>query len=159
MTKNYVLRSVRSALVLSDDEMAGIFELVGHEIDKATMAALLKKEEEQGFIPCSDKVMRLFLNGLIISKRGKKEDKPVSADKPAAALTNNDIMKKLRIALELKEEDMLSILKLGDVDMSASELTALFRKPGHKHYKDCGDQFLRYFLKGLFLRFNLKQQS
>jgi len=64
-------------------------------------------------------------------------------------LTNNAILKKLRIALELKEDDMVGILKLADIDISKSELTALFRKEGHRNYKECGDQFLRNFLKGL----------
>jgi uncharacterized protein YehS (DUF1456 family) len=68
-------------------------------------------------------------------------------------LTNNAILKKLRIALQLKEDDMVGILKLAGVDISTSELTALFRKEGHRNYKECGDQFLRNFLKGLTLRY------
>ena len=73
--------------------------------------------------------------------------------KPDSRLTNNAILKKLRIALELKEDDMLGILKLANVDISKHELTALFRKEGHKNYKECGDQFLRKFLKGLSIRY------
>jgi uncharacterized protein YehS (DUF1456 family) len=130
--------------------MIEIFGLGGQNIDPAALSAFLKKEDEQGHIACRDKMMGSFLDGLIIHKRGRKETQP-GEEKPAA-LTNNDILKKLRIALELKEDDMLNILKLGDVDISKSELTALFRKKGHKHYKECGDQFLRYFFKGLALR-------
>jgi uncharacterized protein YehS (DUF1456 family) len=159
MTRNYVLRSVRSALELSDSEMARIFSLVGHEIDMPTLAALLKKEDEQGYLACSDKVLRIFLDGLIIRERGKREGQSAKVEKSVNVFTNNDILKKLRIALELREDDMLAVFKLGNVDMSPSELTALFRKQGHKHYKECGDQFLRYFLKGLYMRFNVKQQS
>jgi uncharacterized protein YehS (DUF1456 family) len=67
--------------------------------------------------------------------------------------SNNTILKKLRIALELKEDDMLGILKLSDVAVSKAELSAFFRKEGQKNYKECGDQFLRNFLKGLTLRY------
>jgi uncharacterized protein YehS (DUF1456 family) len=79
--------------------------------------------------------------------------KPGETRKPDSRLTNNAILKKIRIALELKEDDMLAILKLADVDLSKSELTALFRKEGHKNYKECGDQFLRKFLRGISIRY------
>jgi uncharacterized protein YehS (DUF1456 family) len=64
-------------------------------------------------------------------------------------LTNNDILKKLRVALELKDDDIVGILKLAEFDVTKSELTALFRKPDHPNYKECGDQLLRNFLNGL----------
>ncbi len=64
-------------------------------------------------------------------------------------LTNNDILKKLRVALELKDDDIVHILKLAEFDVTKSELTALFRKPDHPNYKECGDQLLRNFLNGL----------
>jgi uncharacterized protein YehS (DUF1456 family) len=72
---------------------------------------------------------------------------------PEPFLNNNAIMRKIRIALELKEDDMLGILKLDEVVISSSELSAFFRKKDHKNYKECGDQFLRSFLKGLALRY------
>jgi len=147
VTGSYILRNIRYAMNLDDSTMLGIFRLGGHDIDSAALSGLLKKEDEQGHIACSPEIMGSFLDGLIIHKRGKK-DTPTQMAK-RGALTNNDILKKLRIALELKEDDMLAVLKCGDVDISKSELTALFRKKGHKHYKECGDQFLRYFLKGL----------
>ena len=127
--------------------MSSIFRLGGSAVEPATLSALLKKEDEQGYIACSDKVMGQFLDGLIIHRRGQRETGP--AQKGQTALTNNDILKKMRIALELREDAMLNILRLGEVDISKSELSALFRKKGHKHYKECGDQFLRYFFRGL----------
>jgi uncharacterized protein YehS (DUF1456 family) len=147
VTGSYVLRSVRHALNLDNSEMIGIFRTGGYEIDAETLAALLKREDERGYRECSEKIIVMFLDGLIIQKRGRKEIQ-LSANKPEP-VTNNVILKKLRIALELKEADMLNILKLGNVEISKSELTALFRNKEHKHYKACGDQFLRYFLKGL----------
>lgn len=66
-------------------------------------------------------------------------------------MTNNDILKKLRVALKLRDEDIIQILKLAEFDVSKSELSALFRAEDHPNYKECGDQILRYFLNGLII--------
>jgi uncharacterized protein YehS (DUF1456 family) len=153
MTNNDILRRLRYALDISDPAMIKIFELSEYEIDQTGLSALLKKEEEEGYVDCGDKVMELFLDGLIVHRRGRKETKPGQTKKPDLPLTNNAILKKLRIALELKEDDMTGILKLAGVNISGHELTALFRKAGHRNYKECGDQFLRNFLKGLTIRY------
>jgi uncharacterized protein YehS (DUF1456 family) len=133
--------------------MIEIFKLSGHEVGQSTLTDLLKKDDEKGFADCSNNVMRFFLDGLILYKRGSHEGKPGQVKKPEPHLTNNAILKKLRIALELKEDDMLGILKLADADISKSELSALFRKEGHKNYRECGDQFLRNFISGLTVRY------
>ena len=138
---------------MNDSTLIEIFKLAEHEMDQATLTALLKKEEDKGFVACSDRILEYFLDGLILHRRGKKETDPGQAKKTVSPLTNNAILKKLRIALELKEDDMLGVLKLADIAVSKSELTALFRKQGHKNYKECGDQFLRNFLNGLFIRY------
>jgi uncharacterized protein YehS (DUF1456 family) len=153
MTNNDILRQLRYALNINDPTMIEIFKLADHEIEQSNLTGLLKKEDEEGFVNCSDNVLGYFLDGLILHKRGRKEIKPGETRKSDSRLTNNTILKKLRIALELKEDDMLGILKLANVDISKSELTALFRKEGHKNYKECGDQFLRKFLKGLSIRY------
>lgn len=153
MTNNDILRRLRYTLNINDSTMIEIFKLADHEIEQSNLTGLLKKEDEEGFVNCSDDVLGYFLDGLILHKRGRKEIKPGETRKSDLRLTNNTILKKLRIALELKEDDMLGILKLADVDISKSELTALFRKEGHKNYKECGDQFLRKFLKGLSIRY------
>jgi len=87
-----------------------------------------------------------------VHKRGRRESDSGEPPKPDASLNNNAILKKLRIALDLKEDDMLAIMKLAGVVISKSELRALFRNKGHKHFKECGDQFLRNFLQGLTIR-------
>ncbi len=153
MINNDILRQLRYALNINDSTMIEIFKLSDHEIEQSNLTGLLKKEDEEGFVNCSNDVLGYFLDGLILHKRGRKEIKPGETRKPDSRLTNNTILKKLRIALELKEDDMLGILKLADVDISKSKLTALFRKEGHKNYKECGDQFLRKFLKGLPIRY------
>ena len=67
-------------------------------------------------------------------------------------MINNDILKKLRIALELHDTDIIEILKLADFEVSSSEVNALFRNPEHKNYRECGDQLLRRFLDGLIIK-------
>lgn len=152
MTNNDILRRFRYALDMSDVAMIEMFKLGGHEIDKAGLAALLKKEEDAGYMACRDAVMTAFLDGLIVQKRGKKEGAPTPPAAPDR-LRNNVILKKMRIALNLNEDDMLAILKSADVVISSSELSALFRRKDHKHYKECGDQFLRSFINGLTKRY------
>ncbi len=66
-------------------------------------------------------------------------------------MDNNDIMKKLRVALHLRDDEIIKILSLVNFEVSASELSALFRKEDHPNYKPCGDQLLRNFLNGLVI--------
>ena len=66
-------------------------------------------------------------------------------------LTNNDILKKLRVALNLKDDDIIQILKLCDFEIGKTELSSFFRKDDHPNYRPCGDQLLRNFLNGLII--------
>lgn len=152
MANNDLLRSIRDALAIDEATMVRIFRESGREVGQSTIAALLKTEDEDGYIPCSDPILGYFLDGLIIHKRGKRDDSPLPAVQPAVRLTRNAIVKKLRIALDLKEDDMISILRSGRVEISKNDLGALFRKEGTKHYKECSDQLFKGFLKGLALR-------
>jgi uncharacterized protein YehS (DUF1456 family) len=152
MANNDILRSIRDALKIDDATMIQIFSLAGREVGQSTISALQNSEEQDGYIPCSNPVMGFFLDGLIIRNRGQQDGTPVPTAQPVAVLTNNAILKKLRIALDLKEDDLIGVLKLAGITLSKHELTALFRKQGHKHYKECSNQFLKDFLKGLALR-------
>lgn len=67
------------------------------------------------------------------------------------ALNNNDIIKKLRVALKLRDDDIVKILKLADFNISKSELGAFFRREDHPKYMPLQDQILRYFLNGLVI--------
>lgn len=147
MMNNYVLRSVRYMLDLSDAKMVGLLKLADLEVTQAEMTGWLKKEDEPEFVACSDSVMGHFLNGLIFFRRGKDDSFPAPAIE--ARITNNTVLKKLRVAFELKDTDMLDIFQRVDFRISKPELSAIFRKPEHKNYRECGDQILRYFLKGL----------
>jgi len=153
MANNDILRSIRDALTIDDAAMVQIFKESGREVGQSTIIALLKTEDEDGYIPCSDPILGFFLDGLIIHKRGRRDDAPLPAAKPGAPLTRNTVVKKLRIALDLKEDDLVSILKAARIEISKNDLGALFRKEGNKHYKECSDQIFRGFLKGLALRY------
>lgn len=153
MTNNDILRRLRYALNFNNSTLIEIFKLSGHEIRPFEVDNLLKKEDENGYVECSSAIMELFLDGLVLYKRGRQDDRPGQVRQASAELTNNAILKKIRIALELKEEDMLAVLKLAGVGISKSELSALFRREGQKNYKACGDQFLRNFLQGLTIRY------
>ncbi len=66
-------------------------------------------------------------------------------------LTNNDILKKLRVALKLRDDDVIHILSLVDFKITKGEVGALYRSPDHPNFKECGDQLLRNFLNGLII--------
>ncbi|MEI6092848.1 MAG: DUF1456 family protein [bacterium] len=148
MDNNYVLRGLRYALNISDSTMVKIFSLGEYKISENDMLALLRKEDDKDLLICSNGALRSFLDGLIIHRRGEQENKSSEPQKQTS-LNNNVILKKIRIALNFKEEEMLETFKLGELDVTKSELTAIFRRPDHKNYKECGDQFIRKFLKGL----------
>lgn len=147
MTNNDILRRLRYALNLPDVLSLKALSLGGREATAADLDLWMKKEEDPGSIACRDEVLTAFLDGLILLKRGPRpEGSPVP---PPERLTNNVILKKLRIALAWQEEDVLSALAAGGMSVSRNELTALFRKPGQKNFKPCGDQLLRAFLAGM----------
>jgi len=158
MINNDVLRSVRYALDLSDAKVVAMIKLAERDVEQSDVTSFLKKEEEEGFVECGDDVLVSFLDGLIIHRRGKMEPRTEQNKKPERRLTNNAILKKLRVAFELKEEDMHKVLELAGFGVSKPELSALFRMKGHKNYRACGDQLLRNFLKGLVIQQRGSQQ-
>jgi uncharacterized protein YehS (DUF1456 family) len=151
MANNELLRSIRDALELDAVTMIQIFKEAGRAVGESAIDAFLKSEDEDGYIPCSNPIMGFFLDGLIIHNRGKREGTPLPVEKPLSELSRNAILKKLRIALDLKEDDLIAVYKTAGIVITKHELTALFRKPGHKHYKECTDQLLYGFIKGVGL--------
>ncbi len=150
MTNNDVLRRIRYTFDYSDPKMIEIFALAEHVVTREQLKAWLKKEDDADFQVCGDTELASFLNGLINERRGKKEG---AQPEPEKKLTNNIIFRKLKIALDLQAEDVVEILALADVEISKHELSAFFRKPGHKNYRKCQDQILRNFLKGIQLMY------
>jgi len=150
VTNNDILRRLRYIFDFSDSKMIALFGSAGQEVTREQISDWLKKDDDPAFKTCNDKYMAIFLNGLIVDKRGKKDG---PQPKPEKRLTNNIIFRKLRIALNLQAGDVLEILERADLSISKHELSAFFRKPGHKHYRDCNDQILRNFLMGLQLKY------
>ncbi|MBL4852596.1 MAG: DUF1456 family protein [Gammaproteobacteria bacterium] len=150
MTNNDILRRLRYTFDLNDSNMIAIFRAAGHQATRAEISDWLKKDDDPAYQKCKDVLMATFLNGLINQKRGKREGPQLEPEK---RLTNNIIFMKLKIALDLKAEDVLSIMALVEFTMSKHELSALFRKSNHKNYRECNDQMLRYFLNGLQIKY------
>lgn len=150
MTNNDVLRRMRYILDFNDAKVIAVFAAADTEVSREQISSWLKKEEDPDCRKLSDMQLAVFLNGLINDKRGKKEG---PQHEPEKRLTNNIIFMKLKIALNLKAEDVLDIMSLAEFRISKHELSALFRKSDHKHYRECKDQILRNFLKGLQLKY------
>ncbi|MGK0441270.1 MAG: hypothetical protein ACJA0N_001068 [Pseudohongiellaceae bacterium] len=150
MTNNDVLRRIRYTFDFNDTKMMAVFALANNPVTREELSDWLKKDEDPAYIKCNDRTLAIFLNGLIIDKRGKKDGPdPV----PESRLTHNIIFMKLKIALNLKADEVIDIMQAADFRMSKHELSAFFRKPEHKHYRECKDQILRHFLKGIQLKF------
>lgn len=150
MTNNDIMRRIRYIFDLNDSKMMALCGSAGDKVSREQISDWLKPEDDPAYKACGDRQMAIFLNGLIDERRGKREG--VQAE-PEESLTNNIIFMKLKIALNLKAEDVLELLAMSDMTISKHELSALFRKPGHKHYRECKDQILRNFLKGLQLKY------
>ena len=150
MDNNDVLRRIRFVFDFSDSSMMALFSLADFPVTREQISAWLKKEGDPAGQPCSDTELAIFLNGLIIDKRGKKEG---PQPPPERRLNNNIIFRKLKIALNLQAEEILEIMALVKVKISKHELSAFFRAPGHNHYRECNDQMLRNFLRGLQLKY------
>lgn len=152
MINNDVLRSIRYMLDLSDNKVIEIIRLAdpGFAIEKEDVRAFLLREDEPGYLACSDRVMAHFLDGLVIHRRGRDESLP--ARPVEKRINNNVVLKKLRVAFQLTDVDMHKAFADAGFPVSKPELSALFRQHGHKNFRLCGDQLLRNFLKGLTLR-------
>ena len=171
MNNNDILIRIRYALNLKDGQMVKIFKLGGVEVTEEEVKKMLTKvKEEFGFqdadsnetLLCNNKMLDAFLNGLITFKRGPQEKKSGQPENPVSITRrnniNNIVLKKLKIALSLTSEEVIDILGLAGVKISKGELSAVLRKEGHKNYKECGDRYLRNFLKGLAIQYSKTQK-
>jgi len=150
MTNNDILRRLRYTFDYDDSKMISIFDQADHKASREQICDWLKPEDDAAYKACSDTELAIFLNGLINDMRGKKDGPQVEPEK---RITNNIVLVKLKIALNLQSEDILKILDRVDMHISKHELSSFFRKPGNKHYRACKDQILRNFLKGLQLQY------
>lgn len=153
MNNNDIIRRIRYTFNFNDTKMMEIFGLADHPVTRAQISDWLKNEEDPAFQNLDNHLLSVFLNGMIIEKRGKKEGNQPNSD---TALNNNIILRKLKIALNLKDTDILEILELVDLRISKHELSAFFRNPNQEQYRLCKDQILRNFLHGLQIKYHDK---
>ena len=146
MTNNDIIRRLRYTFDFEDEQMIAIFASAEHTVTRSEVSDWLKKDDDPECKEISDELLAVFLNGLINERRGKREGAQMP---PERELSNNMILRKLKIAMNFKDEDMLETLAKGNMVISKHELSALFRNVNHHHYRPCQDQFLRNFLNGL----------
>lgn len=156
MNNNDVLRRIRYIFDFDDERMMKLFELGGRPASRAEISDWLKKEEDASFQGITDQQLAVFLNGLIVLKRGRKDGEPMVAEKK---INNNTVLRKLRIALSLRDDDMLAVLSKAGLTLSKHEMSAFFRSPGQSQYRVCKDQVLRNFLDGLRLTYRSGSQN
>ncbi|GGO68422.1 DUF1456 family protein [Bowmanella pacifica] len=156
MTNNDILRRIRYAFDFKDNTMVEIFAAADQKVSVQQLHNWLRKDDDAQFVALSDAELGSYLDGLINIKRGKREGE---APKVLPRLTNNVIFQKLRIALNMKAEDVLETMQLVDFRLSQHELSAFFRKPDHKNYRECKDQILRNFLNGVQRRLRPQDDS
>ena len=140
MNNNDILKRLRYTLDFNDTQMVELFEAAPTPITRVEVSDWLKKEEDEDFKELSNLMLDVFLNGLIELKRGKKEGVVMVVNEN---LSNNDILKKVKIALNLKSTDIIAIMAIKDRKMSETELSAFLRN------RPFQDQYLRNFFSGL----------
>ena len=147
MTTNQILKKLQTILGADEAQMHHIFTLGEYELPKERVTGYLSEEGDKAFLDCGYEALGHFMDGLIVHKRGPSDKKSESGE--VIQLDNNLILKKLRIAYELKEVDLYAIFHAVEIDISKTELNALFRKVGHKNYRTCPNSILELFLDGL----------
>lgn len=151
MTNNDILRRLRYIFDLADNQMARMFTLVDAKVEQKLITCWLKQDDHPDYKSCPDVQLATFLNGFIVARRGKKEGAAVPV--PETKINNNIVLRKLKIALNYQSDDMLEIIALAGIKFSPHELSAFFRKEGHKHHRECKDQFMRSFFQGLTIKY------
>lgn len=147
-----MLRRLRYTFNYNDKQMIALFSSAGVTVSREKVSQWLKKDDDVDFISCFDVELAAFLNGFINDKRGKKEgQQPV----PEKRLTNNIILTKLKIALNLKAEELIELLSTVDFRLNKPELSAFSRKTDHKHYRECKDQVLRNLLQAIDKKYHV----
>lgn len=146
MTNNDILRRLRYIKNYSDKQMLELFSLGGLKTTNEELLSWLKRDDHPDYLFIKDVQFAQFLNGLIIKYRGAREDNPLQVE---SQLTNNIILRKISIAFNLRSDDILKIMSAANFRLGKAELSAFFRKPGHKNYRECQSQVLRNFLTGL----------
>jgi len=138
MENAIIIKKISDALSLEKEDIKDIYKLEDKDITSDNIDKILEEATYED--------LGLFLDGLISFKRGKLDTPKKIED---IELTNNLILKKLRVALNLKSSELIIIFSLADIELKMSEINSLFRKEGSKNYRVCSDELLEIFLEGL----------
>lgn len=152
LNNNDVLRRLRYTFNYNDKQMMALFLSAGVIVTREQVSQWLKKDNDADFVSCQDADLASFLNGFINEKRGKKDG---SQALPEKRLTNNIVLTKLKIALNLKAEELIELLNSVDFCLNKAELSAFSRKVDHKHYRECKDQVLRNLLQAIDKKYHV----
>ena len=147
MQINDILFKIKTALSLDNEAIIKAYTLVEYEMSQERLTDILKKRQDKGYAEATYEELGLFLDGLILLKRGKASS--TKDEDEVFELTNNLILKKLRVALELKEAELVILFALAEVTITKRQIGSLFRKEGGKNFKACSDELLLSFLEGL----------
>jgi len=147
MKINDILFKIKTALSLKSSEIIKAYSLVEYTMTEERLNNVLKRRQDQGYEEANYEELGLFLDGLVLLKRGESSNK-VESDE-VVELTNNLILKKLRVAMNLKESDLVIIFALAEVVLNKRQIGSLFRKEGGKNFKACSDELLFAFIEGL----------
>jgi len=149
MINNDILRRVSTLLGFDDEKIRSVFKLNACDITAEQLACFFIEKDQASFVELLDVELASFLNGLIVDKRGAKEGPQAI---PETILSNNAIFNKLKIALSLHADEVIDTLELAELSLTKYELSAMFRKVSNKHYRDCSDETLSAFIRGLKIK-------
>jgi uncharacterized protein YehS (DUF1456 family) len=156
MDNNYIFYKLRKTFNWNEEKINELYRSVEYVVSPLDIFAWMKQDIYPGFKAMPDEPLAALLNGFIIERRGKKDGEiPVAESK----LNNNIIFRKLKIALSLRDEDIVEIMALADMRIGKAELNAFFRDPKHSHYRPCKDQFLRNFIRGMQIRYSVPREQ
>lgn len=137
-------------LKFSDKKVIEVFKIADLEVSLEQAQGWLRKMDDPELVEITDRELATFLNGLIIEKRGKREG---PQPEPEEFLSNNMILRKLKIAMELTSDEILELCASIDKKLGKHELSAFFRNPNHRSYRPCLDQYLRNILNALLFKY------
>lgn len=150
MDNNYVFYKLRKTFRWDEEKIGDLFKSVDYTFSPLTLFAWMKQEQYEGFQEMPDEALAALLNGFIIDRRGLKDGKIPETE---ATLNNNMIFRKLRIALNLKDDEIIAIMAMADMRIGKAELGSFFRDPKHHNFRHCKDQFLRNFIRGMGMKY------
>jgi len=147
MQINDILFKLKKALSLTPKEMIKAYALANYEMTQERLESILKRRQDKGYSEATYEELGVFLDGLVLLKRGPSDK--VATDDESVSLSNNLILKKVRVAMELREPELVILFALAEQELSKRQIGALFRKEGTKNFKSCSDELLMAFLEGL----------